>query len=166
MILIAAAVFYKNHVQVADLGQATELLEPLLGSSAALIFAVALLFAGIASTVTAGMAGGSIYAGIFGESYDVNDYHSWHGVLITYWLAVLFILFVDDPFSGLIYSQMALSVQLPLTIGLLIYLTSSTKVMGKYANSARLKLTLGIIGGIVIVLNIMLLLETLGLASF
>lgn len=166
MILIAAAVFYKNHVQVADLGQATELLEPLLGSSAALIFAVALLFAGIASTVTAGMAGGSIYAGIFGESYDVNDYHSWHGVLITYWLAVLFILFVDDPFSGLIYSQMALSVQLPLTIGLLIYLTSSTKVMGKYANSTRLKLTLGIIGGIVIVLNIMLLLETLGLASF
>ena len=166
MILMAAAVFFANGVQVDDLGQATEMLEPLLGSSAAVIFAVALLFAGISSTVTAGMAGASIYAGIFRESYDIKDYHSWHGVLLTYWLAVLIILFVDDPFTGLIYSQMALSVQLPLTIGLLIYLTSSRKVMGKYANSTRLKLVLGIIGSIVIILNIMLLLEACGLAAF
>lgn len=166
MILIAAAVFFANSVQVDDLGQATEMLKPLLGSSAALIFAVALLFAGISSTVTAGMAGGSIYAGIFGESYDIKDYHSWHGVLLTYWLAVLIILFVEDPFTGLIYSQMALSVQLPWTIGLLIYLTSSKKVMGKYANNTRLKVTLGVIGTIVIILNIMLLLESFGLAAF
>lgn len=166
MILIAAAVFFANGVQVDDLGQATEMLKPLLGSSAALIFAVALLFAGISSTVTAGMAGGSIYAGIFGESYDIKDYHSWHGVLLTYWLAVLIILFVEDPFTGLIYSQMALSVQLPWTIGLLIYLTSSKKVMGKYANNIRLKVTLGVIGAIVIILNIMLLLESFGLAAF
>lgn len=166
MILIAAAVFFANGVQVDDLGQATEMLKPLLGSSAALIFAVALLFAGISSSVTAGMAGGSIYAGIFGESYDIKDYHSWHGVLLTYWLAVLIILFVEDPFTGLIYSQMALSVQLPWTIGLLIYLTSSKKVMGKYANNIRLKVTLGVIGAIVIILNIMLLLESFGLAAF
>lgn len=166
MILIAAAVFFANGVQVDDLEQATEMLKPLLGSSAALIFAVALLFAGISSTVTAGMAGGSIYAGIFGESYDIKDYHSWHGVLLTYWLAVLIILFVEDPFTGLIYSQMALSVQLPWTIGLLIYLTSSKKVMGKYANNTRLKATLGVIGAIVIILNIMLLLESFGLAAF
>lgn len=166
MILIAAAVFFANGVQVDDLEQATEMLKPLLGSSAALIFAVALLFAGISSTVTAGMAGGSIYAGIFGESYDIKDYHSWHGVLLTYWLAVLIILFVEDPFTGLIYSQMALSVQLPWTIGLLIYLTSSKKVMGKYANNTRLKVTLGVIGAIVIILNIMLLLESFGLAAF
>ncbi len=166
MILIAAAVFFANKVQVNDLTQATEMLKPLLGNSAALLFAVALLFAGISSTATAGMAGASIYAGIFRENYDINDMHSWHGVLLTYWLAVLIILFVDDPFTGLIYSQMALSVQLPWTIGLLIYLTSSKKVMGKYANSTRLKITLGIIGAIVIVLNVMLLLETFGIMSF
>ncbi len=166
MILIAAAVFFANKVQVNDLAQATEMLKPLLGNNAALLFAVALLFAGISSTATAGMAGASIYAGIFKENYDIQDPHSWHGVLLTYWLAVLIILFVDDPFTGLIYSQMALSVQLPWTIGLLIYLTSSEKVMGKYANSTRLKITLGIIGAIVIVLNVMLLLESLGIMSF
>lgn len=166
MILVAAAVFFANSVQVTDLAQATEMLKPLLGENAALLFAVALLFAGISSTATAGMAGASIYAGIFKEGYDIKDPHSWHGVLLTYWLAVLIILFVEDPFTGLIYSQMALSVQLPWTIGLLIYLTSSKKVMGKYANSTRLKITLGVIGAIVIVLNVMLLLESFGIMSF
>lgn len=166
MILVAAAVFFTHQVKVDDLAQATEMLRPLLGNSAAILFAVALLFAGISSTATAGMAGGSIFAGIFGEPYDVRDYHSWHGVLLTYWLAVAIILFIDDPFSGLIYSQMALSVQLPWTIALLLYLTSSKKVMGKYANSLRLKIILGTIGLIVIVLNVMLLLEALNILHF
>ncbi len=166
MILVAAAVFFTNHVQVDDLAQATDMLRPLLGSSAATLFAVALLFAGISSTATAGMAGGSIFAGIFGEAYDVQDYHSWHGVLLTYWLAVAIILFIDDPFSGLIYSQMALSVQLPWTIALLIYLTSSKRVMGKFANSLRLKIILGTIGVVVVALNIMLLLEALDILHF
>lgn len=166
MILVAAAVFFTHHVQVDDLAQATDMLRPLLGNSAAILFALALLFAGISSTATAGMAGGSIFAGIFGEAYDVKDYHSWHGVLLTYWLAVAIILFIDDPFTGLIYSQMALSVQLPLTIALLIYLTSSKRVMGKFANSLRLKIILGLIGAIVIILNVMLLLEALNILHF
>lgn len=166
MILVAAAVFFTRHVQVNDLAQATDMLRPLLGNSAAILFALALLFAGISSTATAGMAGGSIFAGIFGEAYDVQDYHSWHGVLLTYWLAVAIILLIDDPFAGLIYSQMALSVQLPLTIALLIYLTSSKRVMGKFANSLRLKIILGSIGAIVVVLNIMLLLEALNVLHF
>lgn len=166
MILVAAAVFFTHQVKVDDLAQATDMLRPLLGNNAAILFAVALLFAGISSTATAGMAGGSIFAGIFGEPYDVKDYHSWHGVLLTYWLAVAIILFIDDPFSGLIYSQMALSVQLPWTIALLLYLTSSKKVMGRFANSLRLKLILGFIGIIVIALNVMLLLEALNILHF
>lgn len=85
---------------------------------------------------------------------------------MTYWLAVLVILFIEDPFTGLIYSQMALSVQLPWTIGTLIYLTSSKKVMGKFVNSTSLMISLSIIGAIVIVLNIMLLLEAFGIMQF
>jgi manganese transport protein len=161
MILVAVAVFYSHAVAVEDLQQAVDMLRPLLGSSAALIFAIALLFSGIASTTTAGMAGGSIYAGIFGEAYDIKDYHSWHGVALTYGVAVAILFFVSDPFQGLIYSQMALSIQLPWTIGLQIYLTSSTRVMGKYANNLRQKISLGIIGVIVAGLNIWLLIEML-----
>jgi len=62
MILLAVATFHKNHVQVTELQQAKELLSPLLGSNAVVVFAVALLFAGIASTITSGMAAGTIFA--------------------------------------------------------------------------------------------------------
>lgn len=157
MILVAVAVFYVKDLPVDDLQQAVDMLHPLLGSYAAVIFAAALLFSGIASTTTAGMAGGSIYAGIFGEAYNIKDYHSWHGVLLTYGAALVILFFVQDPFQGLVYSQMALSVQLPWTIGLQIYLTSSVRVMGKYANNLRQKVILGIIGLVVVGLNLLLL---------
>lgn len=161
MILIAAAVFFSNQVAVEELQQAQEMLRPLLGESAALLFAIALLFSGIASTTTAGMAGGSIFAGLFKEPYNIKDRHSWLGVLLTYGLATICILFIDNPFQGLVYSQVALSIQLPWTIFLQIYLTSSTKVMGKYANNLWQKTTLLAIGVIVSILNIMLLWEVL-----
>ncbi|MDR3591938.1 MAG: Nramp family divalent metal transporter [Negativicutes bacterium] len=161
MILVAAAVFFTNQVPVEELQQAQEMLKPLVGAGAALIFAVALLFAGISSTITAGMAGGSIFAGLYSEPYDIKDRHSWLGVLVTYGLAVVVLLFVDNPFQGLLYSQIALSIQLPWTIFLQIYLTSSGKVMGKYANTRLQKVLLGLVGLAVTVLNIMLLKEML-----
>lgn len=161
MILVAAAVFFTNQVPVEELQQAQEMLKPLVGTGAALIFAVALLFAGISSTTTAGMAGGSIFAGLYGEPYDIKDRHSWLGVFVTYGLAVVVLLFVDNPFQGLLYSQIALSIQLPWTIFLQIYLTSSGKVMGKYANTRLQKVLLGLVGVAVTVLNIMLLKEML-----
>ncbi len=157
MIIIAAAVFFTNGVEVTDLNQATDLLRPLLGDGAAIIFAVALLFSGISSTATCGIAGGSIFSGIFGEDYNIKDYHSWHGVLLTYGLAMLIIIFVSDPFQGLIYSQMLLSIQLPITIALLVYLTSSKRVMGKFVNTLRMKIVLCTVGLIVAVLNVILL---------
>lgn len=157
MILIAAVVFFSNQVQVQELEQAEVMLRPLLGNAAAVVFAIALLFSGLSSTITAGMAGGSIFAGIFKEPYDIKDRHSWLGVAITYGVAVLLILFIDSPFQGLVYSQMFLSIQLPWTIFLQIYLTSSKNVMGKYANTGFQQLLLWSIGTIVSVLNVMLL---------
>lgn len=159
MILIAAAIFYKHNVQVTELEQAQQLMIPLLGDAAAILFAIALLFSGIASTTTAGMAGGSIFAGIFKKPYNIKERESWLGVVITYGLALVIIFFIDQPFMGLIYSQTALSIQLPFTIAVQIYLTSSTKVMGKYANSNIHKFLLFLVGGTVVVLNVLLLID-------
>lgn len=106
------------------------MLVPLLGPVAAILFAIAFLFAGVASSVTAGMAGGSIFAGIFAEPYDAQDPHSKLGVLITIigaTLAICGLSFVTSSFNILIYSQVFLSIQLPITIFLQIYLTSSKK---------------------------------------
>ena len=61
MILLAAATFFVSNTPVTELQQADSLLRPLLGNNATIIFAVALLFAGIASTITSGMAAGSIF---------------------------------------------------------------------------------------------------------
>ena len=121
-----------------------------------MIFAVALLFAGIASTITSGMAAGSIFAGIYREPYDIKDSHSRWGVLLSLVMALIIIMLVSNPFMGLIYSQMILSIQLPVTIFLQVYLTSSGKVMGKYKNWTSTKWILYILGGIVTVLNVML----------
>lgn len=161
MIMVAAAVFFTHQVQVEELQQAQEMLKPMLGSGAAVIFAVALLFAGISSTTTAGMAGGSIFAGFFREPYDIKDRHSWMGVVLTYGLALVILFLIDDTFQGLIYSQIALSIQLPWTIFLQIYLTSSPRVMGKYANSTKQKILLVLVGVTVTLLNVMLLKEML-----
>lgn len=159
MILLAAAAFFKNGTTVTELQQANTLLQPLLGNNAAVIFAVALLFAGVASTITSGMAAGSIFAGIYREPYDIQDTHSRWGVLLSLIAALLIIMVVSNPFMGLIYSQMILSIQLPITIFLQVYLTSSEKVMGKYKNCTSTKWILYFLGGIVTLLNLMLLIS-------
>jgi manganese transport protein len=156
MILLAASLFLKNHIHVTELQQAKNMLIPLLGNNAANIFAVALLFAGISSSITSGMAGGSIYSGMFNEPYDIRDSHSRLGVLISLIGAYIIIILIKDPFQGLIYSQMILSIQLPFTVFLQVYLTSSKKVMGKYKNTILTKSILLIMGGIITYLNIRL----------
>ena len=156
MILLAAATFFKTKTPVSELQQANQLLTPLLGNHAAMVFAVALLFSGIASTITSGMAAGSIFAGMYKEPYDIKDNHSRLGVAISLVIALAVIFLISNPFMGLIYSQMILSIQLPFTIFMQVYLTSSDKVMGKYKNSTFSKILLYLLGIIVTGLNVFL----------
>jgi manganese transport protein len=159
MILLAATTFFKTQTPITELQQAQETLKPLLGSQASIIFAIALLFAGVASTITSGMAAGTIFAGLYKEPYDIKDSHTKTGVIASLILATIIIFLISNPFNGLIVSQMMLSIQLPITIFLQVYLTSSGKVMGKYKNNPVTKITLYLVGGIVTLLNIMLLLS-------
>ena len=149
MILLAAATFFRTKTPVSELQQANNLLVPLLGNNSAIVFAVALLFSGIASTITSGMAAGSIFAGMYKEPYDIKDNHSRVGVAISLLIAYGIILLITNPFQGLIISQMILSIQLPFTIFLQVYLTSSQKVMGKYKNTLFSKILLYSLGVIV-----------------
>jgi manganese transport protein len=161
MIILAAATFFKNGIQVNELQQSEKLLAPLLGTNATLVFAIALLFAGIASSITSGMAGGSIVSGMYSEPYDVRDNHSRIGVFISLVGALIMIFFIGNPFKALILSQVFLGIQLPFTVAIQIYLTSSKKVMGKYANSPFLITVLSLIAGIVTILNVKLLVDFL-----
>jgi manganese transport protein len=157
MIILAASAFFHNQIKVNELQQAESLLRPLLGNNASAVFAVALLFAGVASSITSAMAGGSIVSGMYKEPYDINDNHTRTGVVISLLGALIIIFFIGDPFKALILSQVFLSIQLPFTVAIQLYLTSSKKVMGKYANGPFLIFTLSVIAILVTFLNLKLL---------
>ncbi|WP_315109094.1 Nramp family divalent metal transporter [Clostridium intestinale] len=159
--ILVAVVFFTNNIKISELSEAHLMLQPLLGNWASLIFAIALLFAGISSSVTAGMAGGSIFAGMFNEPYDMEDRHTKIGVSITLVIAAIIIFFISNPFKGLVYSQMLLSIQLPWTVFTQVYLTSSKKVMGEYKNKGLESIFLWVVGIIVGILNIMLLVSSI-----
>jgi len=161
MIILAAATFFAGGTAVTELGQAQAMLRPMLGGAAAIVFGGALLMAGLSSSVTAGMAGGSIVAGMSGEPYDPSDNHTRLGIMITLLGALLIALVITNPFKGLIFSQIALSIQLPWTIVLQILLTSDPRVMGKYVNTTLDRVLLWTTTVVVSALNVMLLVDTL-----
>lgn len=161
MIIMAAAVFHAGGINVTELSQVSVTLEPIFGRLSAMVFAFGLVFAGLSSSVTAAMAGGSVFAGIYREPFDTNDPHSRIGLLITLAGALAVIMLLANPFTGILWSQIALSLQLPLTIFPLISLTSSRAVMGEHANSAFGKAVLWLVGLIVVGLNIALLIDML-----
>ncbi len=159
MILVAASVFHAHGVVVTELPQAQATMKPLLGNAAAVIFALALLFSGFSSSITAGMAGGSIFAGIFQKPFNSSDSHSRIGIYVTLFGALGVILFLQDPFQGFLWSQIILSIQLPFTIVPLIVLTSSPRVMGKYANTPGNRFLLWTVASGVLFLNVLLLMQ-------
>jgi len=157
MVIVAAAVFHAHGLAISELPQAEATLRPLLGPAAAVVFALALVFSGFSSSITAAMAGGSIFAGIFKQPFDLTGKPSRRGVALTMGGALLAVFFLKDPFHGLIWSQALLSMQLPWTTFPLIYLTSSKRVMGPYANPPATRVMLLVLGLIVTVLNALLL---------
>ena len=159
MIILAASTFFRENIAVDELDQAQQLLVPLVGSNAGVIFAAALLLAGVSSTITSGIAGASIFSGFFDEPYNHADPHSRLGVLLSFVPALGIIFLIGDPFQGLILSQMFLSVQLPITVFTQVYLTSSKKIMGPYANSRSTTVILVLLGTLVTLLNIALLFQ-------
>jgi manganese transport protein len=161
MIIVAAAVFRSRGLVITELPQAEATLRPLLGPAAAVVFALALVFAGFSSSVTAAMAGGSIVAGMAGKPFRLTGKSTRAGVALTMGGALLAVFLLRDPFQGLIWSQILLSLQLPLTIFPLIRLTSAKKVMGPYVNSPLNRALLLTLGFIVSVLNLLLLIGVL-----
>ena len=157
MVILAATTFFAQGTVVNDLAVAAATLSPILGAASSRIFAVALLFAGLSSSITAAMAAGTISAGMWDEEYDIHDRHSSIGVAACLLGAVAVCLVVREPFQGLIWSQALLSLQLPITVFVLIKLTSSRRVMGRYANSRPLTVLLVAIGVVVTALDAMLL---------
>ena len=154
ILILSAAVFHgTEHSEVADIGDAYQLLSPLLGASAAsTLFAVALLCSGQNATLTGTLAGQIVMEGF------VNiRLRPWLRRLITRLVAiipaVIVIALYGEQGTGalLILSQVVLSLQLPFAVFPLVRLTGREQWMGKFANgpltaAVAWAMTAGLIG--------------------
>jgi manganese transport protein len=159
LILAAAAFYTAGETEVAEIDKAHLLLEPLLGSSLApILFGVALLCAGLNSTVTATMAGQIVMEGFINLRIA-----PWARRLITRGLAIIPAVFVILAYGSegvgelLILSQVVLSFQLPFAIVPLVMFTASRAKMGELVAPRWLTGLCWVIAAVIIVLNVNLL---------
>lgn len=157
MIIVAAAVFHNNHVFVDSIEQASATLKPLAGPLAGLLFAIALVFAGVGSSITSSMAEVNVITGFLGKPEDPRTLLYKFSVFITAIPSFLIIVFSLDTFHVLIFSQVVLSVQLPFTLIPLLMLCHNKNLMGNLRSNYREFITALIISTIVILLNLYLL---------
>ncbi|MBW4330217.1 Nramp family divalent metal transporter [Stakelama sp. CBK3Z-3] len=166
ILILAAAAFHTiGRTDVAEIQDAYQLLTPTLGAAlASTLFAVALLASGQNSTVTATLAGQIVM-----EGFIRLRLQPWLRRLITRGLAIVPTVIVAAIYgqSGtarlLILSQVILSMQLPFAVVPLVAFTSDRKKMGDLASPVWLRVLAWTIAAIIIVLNIKLLIDTIGM---
>jgi len=163
ILVLAAAVFWRNGIAVSELQQAHQLLRPALGGAAATAFAVALLCSGQSSTITGTLAGQIVMEGFLNIRV-----RPWLRRLITRSLAIVPALVVIMATDGrntvelLVVSQVVLSMQLPFAIYPLMMVTSSKQRMGAFANPLPITILGYAISTVIAALNVYLLWTTIG----
>jgi manganese transport protein len=162
ILIVAAATFHTRGHAVEEIGQAFELLSPLLGLGiASTLFAVALLASGLNSTVTATLAGQIVMEGFLQLRMP-----PWARRLVTRGIAIVPVVFVTALYgeSGtaklLVLSQVVLSMQLPFAIVPLIQFVTDRGQMGELVISRKTAWIAWIVAAIIIVLNVKLLFDT------
>lgn len=165
ILVLAAAVFHQSgRHDVASLEEAHQLLAPLLGTAlASTLFAVALLCAGQASTITGTLAGQIVMEGFLRIRVQ-----PWLRRLISRGLAIipaaLVILIMGEGAVGslLVLSQVVLSMQLAFAVIPLITFTSDRRRMGEFANAPWVVALSAVVAAIIVTLNAKLVIDTVG----
>jgi manganese transport protein len=160
MIIVAAAVFARHGISVDSIEQASETLKPLAGPLAGFLFALALVFAGVGSSVTSSMAEVNVITGFLGKPEDPRTLLYKISVFITAIPSFIIILCGMDTFRILIFSQVVLSIQLPFTLIPLLILCRKKEIMSGFRSGTKEFSAAVLISAIVIALNIYLLYST------
>jgi len=165
ILIVAAATFYRaGRHDVAEIGDAYQLLTPLLGvSGASSLFALALLASGQNSTLTGTLAGQIVM-----EGFLKIRIRPWLRRLITRLIAVIPAVIVTA-ISGehgtaqlLILSQVILSLQLSFAVFPLVIFTGDKLKMGEFVNPLWMKISAWCVAFIIAGLNVWLLIQTFG----
>ena len=159
MLIMAAAAFYNNGTNVATIQDAYKTLTPLFGSLASLLFAIGLLSAGLSSSITATLAGQSIMENLtdFKISPLVRRLITRGINLIPIVVAIILGL---DPLNVLVYSQVALSLLLPLPLIPLVLFTDDKKIMGDLVNTKATTCIAWLFTALILLLNAYLIYST------
>ncbi|MEO7717883.1 MAG: Nramp family divalent metal transporter [Capsulimonas sp.] len=161
MIILAAATFFRHHIEVTSLEQAHATLKPLLGAAAPTVFGIALLAAGISSSVTGTLAGQMVMEGFLRREFSVMLRR---GLTMVPALIVIYLM----PRTGwgdtqiLVISQVCLSLALPFVVIPLLMFTRRKDLMREHANKPFTNFIATVCVTIIIALNVLLIWHTFG----
>jgi len=157
MVMMASGAFHAGHPEVAEIETAYHTLTPLLGAGAAGVFLVSLIASGVSASTVGTMAGQMIMQGFTGFRIPV-----WIRRLVTMLPAFVIVAFGVNATNALVISQVVLSIALPLPMISLIIFTGRKDIMGTFANSALTRIVAVMATAAVLVLNVVLIAQTIG----
>jgi len=157
MVMMASSAFHAGHPEVAEIQTAYHTLTPLLGGAAAGVFLLSLIASGISASTVGTMAGQMIMQGFVGFRIPI-----WLRRLITMLPAIVVVALGVNATNALVISQVVLSIALPLPMIALVIFTGRTDIMGRFANGRLTRLAALIGTAVVLLLNIFLIAQTLG----
>jgi manganese transport protein len=157
MLIMAASTFHKTGMtHIGTIEEAHRTLEPLLGKAASWFFAISLLASGLSSSTVGTSAGQIIMQGFLHRHIPV-----WLRRVVTMLPSIIVIAVGLDPTRTLVVSQVVLSFGLPFAIIPLVQFTGNKKIMGVLVNKKITTIIASIIAGLIVLLNIYLLYQTL-----
>lgn len=157
MVMMSAAAFHPGHADVAEIETAYRTLIPLFGAGAAGIFMLSLIASGLSSSAVGTMAGQVIMQGFVQVRIPV-----WVRRVVTMVPAFAVVAWGVNATQALILSQVVLSLALPVPMVALVLLLRRRDVMGDYVCSRGTGLAAAAATVAVLLLNMLLVLQTLG----
>jgi manganese transport protein len=157
MVMMASSAFHAGHSDVAEIETAYYTLTPLLGAGASVVFLVSLIASGVASSAVGTMAGQMIMQGFVGFRIPILVRR-----LVTMLPAFVVVGLGVNATSALVISQVVLSIALPLPMIALLIFTRRPDIMGSFANSQLTNVAALVGTALILVLNSILILQTLG----
>lgn len=155
MLIVSAALFFKNGLIVEDLDVAFQEFGHFVGPVAAISFGLGLLIAGLSSSSVGTMAGDVVMQGFI--NFRINLYLR---RAITMIPALVIVISGVNPTNALVMSQVVLSFGIAFALIPLIMFTSNKKLMGGLTNHRVTTTIAWLVAALVILLNLFLLVET------
>jgi manganese transport protein len=158
MLVIAASLFFGNGPDVDTIEKAHAGFKELVGPSAAVAFALALLASGFASSSVGTYAGQVVMQGFIARTVPLVVRRA-----VTMTPALIVLAIGVDPSNALVISQVVLSFGIPFALVPLVLLTRRRDIMGALVNRRFTTALAGFVAAIISALNVFLLIDTFGL---